>query len=1412
MENPSLQVDDQTDADFFDKLVDDEFGITESGRGSQEGAESDVSKAFTNLSMGDLHTVLEDSKGEDRSESVILPSIETHEKDILIEEESVSLVPSNSLGFDTVTESSDAANTLDKASDSTMSKSSGSRGTGVKEVQWSAFNTDSADHDDGGFGSYSDFFTELKDGSTDPFREAGDKLKAKSDSNPISSVGKPAADLAMSFSSLENQDSQTYGAFSEQSQQTADGHDLHSSQYWENLYPGWKYDPISGKWYQLDGFDVPETTQETFQDEAPLSGEDVVSNQMSEISYLQQSAQSVVGTMAESCSTGSVSNWNQAPQQSTEYPANIVFDPQYPGWYYDTIAQEWRLLESYTQTNQTASTALEQKIQDKDASSAGFFSDKDHSLYNGFGQNNSQAQGGLCQIGDWAGFAGNYTQQNMWQPGPVAQSGAVSAFTGNQQIGNYSTEHVNNYTDQGFEAIQANHSYDNNNGVTGFQSFASTENLQQFNQTKFDPSQQTHFSPDYPGIQKSINYSQQPVETGNASFSQFSYAPAEGRSSAGRPPHALVTFGFGGKLVVMKNISSSGTSSAYGNQDPVGHSVSLLNLMEVVIDKTDAASSGFGAFSYFHALCQQTFPGPLVGGNVSTKELNKWIDERIANCGSTSMDFRKAELLRLLFSLLKISCQHYGRLRSPFGADPTLQEADGPESAVTKLFASARRNGSQLSEYGAFTHCMQNLPSEGQIRTTAVEVQNLLVSGRRQEALQCAQEGQLWGPALLIAAQLGEKFYVDTAKQMAHRQFVSGSPLRTLCLLIAGQPEDVFSAGNSVNASVSAAINTSHQPMQILPVGMLDDWEENLAIITANRTKNDELVIIHLGDCLWKERGEIAAAHTCYLVAEANFESYSDSARLCLVGADHWKYPRTYASPDAIQRTELYEYSRVLGNSQFILLPFQPYKIIYAHMLAEVGKISDSLRYCQAILKALKNSGRAPEVETWKSLLSSLEERIRTHQQGGYSTNLAPAKLVGKLFNSIDRSIHRMIGAPPPPTPSMSLSNFPSNEYDNHSMAPPKVANSQSTMAMSSLMPSASMEPISDWTADGNRRTMHNRSISEPDFASPKQVDASKEGDARSKASMAGGPSRFGRFGSQLLQKTVGWVSRSRTDREAKLGEKNKFYYDEKLKRWVEEGAAPPAEEAALPPPPTAASFQNGTSDHNINSAFKTQNFPANGGPEAKSPNPMERSSGIPPIPPSNNQFSARGRMGVRSRYVDTFNKGGGAPTNLFQSPSVPAPKPAGAAKFFVPTPTPRPTALGEQTIDATGESFQEVAYNEEPSTSMNKDPSFSSQSSSSSYIQRFPSMNNISPVVNKGMGGLQNGNGSLATRSRAASWSGSYTDMFLSKTTEIKPLGEVLGIPQSTFKPHESSLMSPDSTSLPMNGGSFGDLHEVEL
>lgn len=60
------------------------------------------------------------------------------------------------------------------------------------------------------------------------------------------------------------------------------------------------------------------------------------------------------------------------------------------------------------------------------------------------------------------------------------------------------------------------------------------------------------------------------------------------------------------------------------------------------------------------------------------------------------------------------------------------------------------------------------------------------------------------------------QFYVETVKQMAVCQLLAGSPLRTLCLLVAGQPADVFSADTTSNSSIYGAVNMSPQPSQVL--------------------------------------------------------------------------------------------------------------------------------------------------------------------------------------------------------------------------------------------------------------------------------------------------------------------------------------------------------------------------------------------------------------------------------------------------------------------------------------------------------------------------------------------------------------------------------------------------------------------
>ncbi|KAM7491210.1 hypothetical protein LguiA_034131 [Lonicera macranthoides] len=1454
---PPLQVEDQTDEDFFDNLVndeDDDFkGIASSGPKLGHGNvnDNDELKAFSHLSNGEIGTGSRDltqevASSEAKEEAIdgnvkavstgscIEKSVDAHtEKSVEahIEESCSSLVSSpTSYGFASVIESNNGMTGTDVASDSITSKSGASASLGIKEVQWSAFNTDSGQNGSSGFGLYSDFFGEYGDSAVEKPQSNGDNFNCES--KVVSGNEENESPyLGNTYNYEQYQEDQVYDAATEQS---SAWQDQNSSQYWENLYPGWKYDHNTGQWYQVDSFDLTANVQGSF--ESNSASDWAVSENKSEVSYLQQTTQSVMGTVAESGTiesvtslnnpvsqssdnTESVSNWNEVSQANNGYPSHMVFDPQYPGWYYDMIAQEWRSLDAYTAAQSALQTQDQLNLNGHASTYNSYEINQktlgEHEHVGNYGSEHSEGLSSQEQNYNSDGSFNNFNQQGstVWQP-------RTSEFGGNKQTENQFDPNfsVNNHVGQrkSYDYRGAVPFYEKSSqgrsefsDISGSQGFVPGGNSShQLNQPLIEKNEHMNVSNDYYANKNTTSYSQQPFQ----SVHQFSsYTPAVGRSSASRPPHALVTFGFGGKLIVM-NDNATHTNSAYGTQDPASvGSISVLNLMEVVNEKAATSRSGTGFYDYFRTLSQQSFPGPLTGGNVGVKELNKWIDERITRCDSSDMDYRKVEVLKLLLSLLKIACQHYGKLRSPFGTDTTLRESNAPESAVARLFSSAKRNGPKFSEYGALSNCLQKLPSEGQMLETAAEVQTLLVSGRKKEALHRAKEGQLWGPALVLAAQLGDQFYVDTVKQMALRQLVAGSPLRTLCLLIAGQPADVFSTYTTADSGIYNAVNMPQQTGQISAKGMLDDWEENLAMITANRTKDDELVLIHLGDCLWKERSNILAAHICYLVAEANFEPYSDSARLCLIGSDHWKFPRTYACPEAIQRTEIYEYSKVLGNSQFILVPFQPYKLIYAHMLAEVGRVSDSLKYCQAILKFLK-TGRSPEVETWRQLALSLEERIRTHQQGGFSTNLGPSKLVGKLLNLFDSTAHRVVGGLPPPVPSTLGGSAQVNEHYQQ-LVGPRVSSSQSTMAMSSLMPSAS--------ADKDRKIIHNRSVSEPDIGRTTrqdQVVSSKEATSQNKASVSGSASRFSRFGfgSQLLQKTVGLVLK-RQDRQAKLGETNKFYYDEKLKRWVEEGADQPAEEAALPPPPTIAAFPNGSSNYNLKSALKGEgSHQGNGNPEYKSPTHVGHSSGIPPIPTSSNQFSARGRTGVRSRYVDTFNQGGGNPTNLFHSPSVPSLKPTTTSsnpKFFVPTTV---SSSFELPVNTTSDSMQQTA-------SINEN---SSDPTTSHSFQKYGSMDDITKKGPTPPNGNHHAISSSSLHSRRTlSWSGgNFSDPFSPPTTqtgpfsegfsghfsppnqtEIKPLGEVLGMPPSTF-------MNNDTHSS-MNGGRYGeDLHEVEL
>jgi hypothetical protein len=236
----------------------------------------------------------------------------------------------------------------------------------------------------------------------------------------------------------------------------------------------------------------------------------------------------------------------------------MVFDPQYPEWYYDTITSEWKLLESYIPTsNQLKSVDNSQQYLSQTVENHG-----------------SQSLVSQEHAANWDGSVSSYNQQivNMWQPQNFAKNDAIR-FNGNQNLGNHngSISHLTDSVNQQsqFNSVgslvqyeQSNQSVDGSNKVLGFQSFIPNDNFPQHqSQAKKELNQLVHFLPAHLDSQKPVIFSQQPLQSGT----QFSYAPSGERSSAGRPPHALVTFGFGGKLLVMKDNSSFSTNS-YGSQ------------------------------------------------------------------------------------------------------------------------------------------------------------------------------------------------------------------------------------------------------------------------------------------------------------------------------------------------------------------------------------------------------------------------------------------------------------------------------------------------------------------------------------------------------------------------------------------------------------------------------------------------------------------------------------------------------------------------------------------------------------------------------------------------------------------------------------------------------------------------------
>ncbi|XP_058978447.1 uncharacterized protein LOC101895985 isoform X2 [Musca domestica] len=217
---------------------------------------------------------------------------------------------------------------------------------------------------------------------------------------------------------------------------------------------------------------------------------------------------------------------------------------------------------------------------------------------------------------------------------------------------------------------------------------------------------------------------------------------------------------------------------------------------------------------------------------------------------------------------------------------------------------------------------------------------NYLLYGNVNEALDWATDNNLWGHALFLASKLDRRSHANVMMKFANKLALN-DPLQTLYQLMSGRTP----------SSVTCVQDEKW-----------GDWRPHLSMILSNTSQKPELdrkAITTLGDSLFN-RGDLYAAHFCYLMAQVNFGRYQESAtqetslqqhlpKLVLLGSSHYKQFQDFAHNEAIIMTEIYEYACSLNDEKFSITEFQPYKFLLATRLLDYGFHLKSLMYLEQI-------------------------------------------------------------------------------------------------------------------------------------------------------------------------------------------------------------------------------------------------------------------------------------------------------------------------------------------------------------------------------------------------------------------------------------------------------------------------------
>ncbi|KAJ1950661.1 hypothetical protein FBU59_000572 [Linderina macrospora] len=499
-----------------------------------------------------------------------------------------------------------------------------------------------------------------------------------------------------------------------------------------------------------------------------------------------------------------------------------------------------------------------------------------------------------------------------------------------------------------------------------------------------------------------------------------------GRLHGQRP---IMSFGFGGQLFTMfprqvQRFNMYGNGSG-GSASKLAPGMVRCQLLSEHIAPELSAQNESAIFS-----------SPLLAGETARAALLKRRDVAVA-CAKAWVDHAKDSMSdeeAALYNAVVAVLESF----SP--ADTAMPELTHAVNALTPLFAQTQTELSATAE-SATAPLTHGSPADLQ------ELEELLLAGRREDAVALACRQGMWAHALIIASCTGKGLWQSVVS--AYTEGVlhdRASPLGLQYRLFSGlgaqaidppRPFDKRDASAAVEFVTAADMRGSdiganaQNPSAAQPDSALQDWAKTLALVLANRTPGDHSAILQLGDKLRQDR-RILPAHICYALAlHAKDVFLSDPARAVLLGANEVptandagsfdaradRFSRFYRNQSAICLTELYEVAVALTAAttsdaqtastspapqgskppiQVMCLPhLQAYKLYRAWWLVDCGQTALASRYCDAvlgILATLPQGVATPFIHA--SLVQGLRE-LRGRLTGAGMSSAKAAELVG---------------------------------------------------------------------------------------------------------------------------------------------------------------------------------------------------------------------------------------------------------------------------------------------------------------------------------------------------------------------------------------------------------------------------------